>query len=91
MHEMTADIPRAVDEIFEGMDVDEGGCISEEQWASAWQNFPELLDMMSLRGLARTAHWAAIVLDRVVAGASSITQHGVEEPPDSGGRGRGVS
>lgn len=34
---------------------------------SAWQNFPELLDMMSLRGLGKTATWAAIVLDKVVA------------------------
>lgn len=70
MHEVTADIPRAVDQIFEGMDVDETGCISEGQWEAAWQNFPELLDMMSLRGLAKTAHWAAIVLDQVVAASN---------------------
>lgn len=67
MHEVTADIPRAVDQIFEELGVDEAGSISEDEWEGAWQNFPELLDMMSLRGLGRTAHWAAIVLDQVVA------------------------
>lgn len=67
MHEVTADIPRAVDQIFEELGVIEAGCISEDEWEGAWQNFPELLDMMSLRGLGKTAHWAAIVLDQVVA------------------------
>ncbi|CAN0098655.1 unnamed protein product, partial [Ascophyllum nodosum] len=66
MHEVTADIPRAVDEIFEELGVEENGCISEDEWEGAWQNFPELLDMMSLRGLGKTANWAAIVLDDVV-------------------------
>lgn len=68
MHEVTADIPRAVDQIFEELGVDEAGSISEDEWEGAWQNFPELLDMMSLRGLGKTAHWAAIVLDQVVDG-----------------------
>lgn len=74
MDEVTADIPRAVDQIFDAMDVDEVGCISEEEWEGTWQNFPELLDMMSLRGLGKTAHWAAIVLDQVVAGADNRQQ-----------------
>lgn len=88
MHEVTADIPRAVEQIFDGMDVDEGGCISEEQWAGAWQNFPELLDMMSLRGLGKTTHWAAIVLDQVVAGVTQ-QQQGRGEPPGGAGGGGG--
>lgn len=67
MHEVTADIPRAVDQIFEELGAEEAGCISEDEWEGAWQDFPELLDMMSLRGLGKTAHWAAIVLDQVVA------------------------
>ncbi|CBN79889.1 conserved unknown protein [Ectocarpus siliculosus] len=67
MHEVTAEIPRAVEQIFEELGVIEAGCISEDEWEGAWQNFPELLDMMSLRGLGKTAHWAAIVLDQVVA------------------------
>ncbi|CAN0367543.1 unnamed protein product [Ectocarpus sp. 12 AP-2014] len=67
MHEVTAEIPRAVEQIFEELGVIEAGCISEDEWEGAWQNFPELLDMMSLRGLGKTAHWAAIVLDQVMA------------------------
>lgn len=32
MHEVTADIPRAVDQIFEELGVDVNGCISEDEW-----------------------------------------------------------
>lgn len=94
MHEVTADIPRAVDQIFEELGVIEAGCISEDEWEGAWENFPELLDMMSLRGLGKTAHWAVIVLDQVVANQRAETQRaGAEEggrggggfPPSSGG------
>lgn len=83
MHEVTADIPRAVDQIFEELGVIEAGCISEDEWEGAWENFPELLDMMSLRGLGKTAHWAVIVLDQVVA-----NQRGEAEAGE-GGRGGG--
>lgn len=76
MHEVTADIPRAVDQIFEELGVDEAGSISEDEWEGAWQNFPELLDMMSLRGLSKTAHWAAIVVDQVVANQEGLQGEG---------------
>lgn len=82
MHEVTADIPRAVDEIFEELGVLEAGCISEDEWEGAWENFPELLDMMSLRGLGKTAHWAVIVLDQVVA-----NQRETQEGEAGGGEG----
>ncbi|CAM9361413.1 unnamed protein product [Scytosiphon promiscuus] len=86
MHEVTADIPRAVDQIFEELGVIEAGCISEDEWEGAWQNFPELLDMMSLRGLGKTAHWAAIVLDQVVANQSREGR-GDGPGPSPGGKG----
>ncbi len=96
MHEVTADIPRAVDQIFEELGVIEAGCISEDEWEGAWENFPELLDMMSLRGLGKTAHWAVIVLDQVVANQRGEAEAeegrggeggGGRFPPTPGGRG----
>lgn len=98
MHEVTADIPRAVDQIFEELGVIEAGCISEDEWEGAWENFPELLDMMSLRGLGKTAHWAVIVLDQVVANQRGEAKAGEREgrggedggdvvPPNPGGVG----
>lgn len=88
MHEVTADIPRAVEQIFEELGVIEAGCISEDEWEGAWENFPELLDMMSLRGLGKTAHWAVIVLDQVVANQRGDAQGGAAE---DGGGGRGFT
>ena len=90
MHEVTADIPRAVDEIFEELGVEEAGCISEDEWEGAWQNFPELLDMMSLRGLGRMAHWAAIVLDQVVAKQQNGVGGGDQSPSPNERDGGGV-
>ncbi|CAM9197640.1 unnamed protein product [Pylaiella littoralis] len=82
MHEVTADIPRAVDQIFEELGILDAGCISEDEWEGAWQNFPELLDMMSLRGLGKTAHWAVIVLDHVVANNHNRPHQREREPRD---------
>ena len=76
-----------MDEIFEELGVEEAGCISEDEWEGAWQNFPELLDMMSLRGLGRTAHWAAIVLDQVFANQQDGGRDRTPPPPGRGGDG----
>ncbi|CAN0042456.1 unnamed protein product [Discosporangium mesarthrocarpum] len=65
MDEIIKDIPRAVDQIFEEVDAEGSGSIAESEWDNAWQNFPELLDMMSIRGLGKTSHWAAIVQEQV--------------------------
>lgn len=88
MHEVTADIPRAVDQIFEELGVIEAGCISEDEWEGAWENFPELLDMMSLRGLGKTAHWAVIVLDQVVANQREAQGGGEGEDREGGDGGK---
>eukprot|EP00903_Cladosiphon_okamuranus_P018042 g16603.t1 len=88
MHEVTADIPRAVDQIFEELGVIEAGCISEDEWEGAWENFPELLDMMSLRGLGKTAHWAVIVLDQVVANQREAQGVGEREDREGGDGGK---
>jgi hypothetical protein len=45
-------------QVFEQVECDASGCIHEAEWESAWHNFPELLDMMSLSGMSKIVLFA---------------------------------
>ncbi|CAM9293443.1 unnamed protein product [Phaeothamnion confervicola] len=82
MAEIMKEIPSAVEQIF--LEVQAGGSIGEGDWEAAWQNYPELLDMMSLQGLSKITHWAAMLSEQRSGGRDDA---GGGEGEGGGGRG----
>ena len=62
MEEVKREVPLAVAQILEEVDVDNSGDLSLREWMKAWHNHPEVLDLMSIRGLGNMILWAEVTL-----------------------------
>jgi hypothetical protein len=50
-------------QVFERFNCKEGSGIGEEQWLQAWDEFPELLDLMSIQGMSKIVLFASECVD----------------------------
>lgn len=70
-----------VKQVFAQVECDASGAIHEAEWESAWHNFPELLDMMSLSGMSKIVLFATEIAN-TSRGAAAAQQQSSQEPPE---------
>ena len=70
--ETIEDIPLAVDEIFDKVDVDKSEGLSMNEWLNAWHQYQELLDMCSLKGVSKLVSWASVILTPALHHSRSV-------------------